>query len=147
MQAKHQENKTSNQSYTGLTGAVTFEKNDDVNYYGHTYMAADEGLSDSDWIYDTGSCHTFIKSKDIFIDYKPLTKPRCYTAASGDPVTAIGVGTIKFRTGFAELIVKNALYAANAHTSIISVYRLRQSGYRTEEGPDLLIEFATLKAI
>jgi len=24
---------------------------EEFNYYGHTYMAADEGLSDSDWIY------------------------------------------------------------------------------------------------
>ena len=60
-----------------------------------------------------------------------------YTAASGHPLTAIGIGTIKFRTGFAELIVKNAFYAPNAHTSILSVFRLRQSGYHTEEGPDL----------
>jgi hypothetical protein len=62
MQAKNKVEKTS------YTGAVTHDKDDDVNYYGHTYMAADEGLSNSDWIYDTGSCHTFIKSKDFFID-------------------------------------------------------------------------------
>jgi hypothetical protein len=68
------------------------------------------------------------------MDYKSFNKPMSYVAASGDPLT--GVGTIKFRTEFAEVIVKNALYAPSAHTSILSVYRLRQSGYRTEDGPD-----------
>ena len=43
-----QKNKVEKTSYTGV---VTHDKDDDVNYYGHTYMAADEGLSNSDWIY------------------------------------------------------------------------------------------------
>jgi hypothetical protein len=55
MQAKNQANKTSNQSYTG---AVAHGKDDDVNYYGHTYMAANETISDSDWFFDTGPVKT-----------------------------------------------------------------------------------------
>lgn len=66
---RYASNKTSNQSYTG---EVARDKDDDTNLYGlWTYQL----YADSDWIFHTGSCHTFHIHKTKTLLYGSLDNP------------------------------------------------------------------------
>jgi hypothetical protein len=115
---------------------------DDVNYHGHTFMALDisNPIPDDDWVLDSGACRSMTKDRELFVEYTPLPKPITFSAASGDPLIAYGIGTVRIRMEYMDVDIKKIYYIPTVVTNLLCAKELFAADYRPNLQPDLSLK-------
>ena len=91
-----------------------------------------------DWLVDSGATHHVCGDKDLFIEMKPLTKPRDMECANGSDERVEFVGTVEIDLPLdedkqvARVKLANVLYVPRAPNSLFSVPQLMIRGGKQE---------------
>ena len=105
------------------------DEDDDVNYHGHTFMASGSSIPDDDWVLDSGACRSMTKDRDLFVEYTPLPKPITFSAASGDPLIAYGIGTVRICMEYMDVDIKKVYYISTVVANLLCAKKLFAASY------------------
>ena len=110
---------------------------DDFVYLGHTCLAATNNeIDNNDWIYNTESEELMIKLREIFIDYKSLSKLLIIGVANDGIMKIYNIDSVCISMKFMNIIVKNVYYIFKIVANLISLDSLIDSGYWAIIEPD-----------
>ena len=105
------------------------DEDDNINYHGHTFMALGNFILNNDWVLDSGACCSITKDRDLFVEYTPLPKPIIFSAASGDPLIAYGIDTVRIRMEYMDVDIKKVYYIPTVITNLLYTKELFVAGY------------------
>ena len=105
-----------------------------------TFLAEDpECLHDdqSNWIIDSGASQHLCRNRREFITYRTVSQSQAITIADGTKLSAHGIGDIEIKTEVGQIRLTDVGHVPNVATSLISVTRMVDAGYKVEFGSSI----------
>ena len=98
-----------------------------------TFLAKDPiSLPESGWIIDSGASQHITHYRARYLDYTAVNDQGSVTIADGTKLHAYGIGSIGVATKEGTITLRDVWYVPNIGTSLISVARMVDAGYRVE---------------